>query len=82
MVGLDPSFWYVKDPLRFQEWVDITQNRITDRLAERIRKDFGARYAFVDTDHGALKASFNADPDMRNVYQDAEGTIYVIEERP
>ncbi len=82
MVGLDPSFWYVKDPVRFQEWVDITQNRITDRLGERIIEDFGAQYAFVDTDHATLKAAFDTDPQMRNVYQDAEGTIYVIDEKP
>lgn len=82
MVGLDPSFWYVKDPVRFQEWVDMTQNRITDRLGERILNDFGARYAFVDTDHAALKKAFDSDPQIRNVYQDAEGTIYVINEKP
>ncbi|MDP1760054.1 MAG: hypothetical protein Q8L01_01140 [Candidatus Woesebacteria bacterium] len=78
LVGLDPTFMYVKDRALFKEWVDITQSKIKDRLAERVSNDFGAEYAFVDTDHAELKKSFESDSRFRLQYNDAEGTIFKI----
>ncbi len=79
LVGLDPAFWFVRDPERFQEWVDMTQSRITDNLAERIVTDFGSHYAFVDRDHRALEKAFSNDPRMIKVYGDGDGTIFFVE---
>jgi hypothetical protein len=78
LVALDPTFMYVKDQPLFEEWVGITQSKIGDRLADRIRYDFGADYAFVDKDHPALRAAFDADKGLHLLYADPEGAIYSV----
>lgn len=78
LVALDPTFMYVKDKALYEEWVGITRSTISDRLSERIRDDFGADYAFVDAEHPALRAAFDADPGMRLLYSDREGAIYSV----
>lgn len=78
LVALDPTFMYLKYPELYREWVEITQSRTTDRLAERIKDDFGASYAFVDAEHPRLKASLDAEPRLKPVYFDKEGTIYEV----
>jgi hypothetical protein len=79
LVGLDPAFMYVKDPKLFDDWVKITQAKITDRLAERIKNDFGAEYVFLDKDHVSLRAAVNSDRRIKLLYSDDEGAVYKVE---
>ncbi len=78
IVGLDPAFMYVHNPDRYWQWVRETKGEGEDRIGREIARDFGASYAFVDSDHHDLAARFAADSDMIEVYRDAEGIIYAL----
>lgn len=78
LVGLDPSFMYAKSPDRYWQWVRETRGEGEDRIGREMARDFGAAYAFVDSDHKDLAARFAADHEMTEVYRDADGIIYAL----
>lgn len=80
MVGLDPAFWYVKDPAHFDEWVQMTRGKITDDMASRVKNDFGASYVLIDTKHPDMKKAFDEEKNAVLLYSDADGYVYGIKE--
>ncbi|TAK05139.1 hypothetical protein EPO33_04120 [Patescibacteria group bacterium] len=78
LVGLDPSFMYVRNKEKYWQWVRETRGEGEDRIGREMARDFGAAYAFVDSDHEELAARFAADHEMTEVYRDADGIIYAL----
>lgn len=78
LVGLDPTFMYVKSPERYWTWVRQTRGEGQDRIGQELARTFGAQYAFVDMDHRALAARFAADGEMVEVYRDQDGILYAL----
>ncbi len=78
LVGLDPTFMYVKSPERYWTWVRQTRGEGEDRIGRELVRTFGARYAFVDMEHRALAARFAADSEMIEVYRDQDGILYAL----
>lgn len=76
VAGLDPTFLYLADPVRYRQWVDITIGKRRSGIADTVRNSFGARYVFIDKAHTAMRDAVAADPAMRLVYEDSEAWIY------
>jgi len=51
LVGLDPVFMDQFDHRLYEEFAAITRGEISDRLPERFKADFKARYVIIDNDH-------------------------------
>lgn len=77
LTGLDPTFSYMADAQRYQEWVNITTGRDTQNLNDRIQEDFGAQYAVIDQDHGAVATALNRSG-ARVVYEDDVVQIFEL----
>jgi hypothetical protein len=76
--GLDPTFLYRQDPIRFQQFVDITTGKRHRRIAQIIVRLFDSRYVLVEHDHEAMRGVIEADTNFQKVYEDDQATIYSI----
>lgn len=78
IVGLDPTFMYLKDKDKYWQWVNITTGRMTGDVAGVIRNSFNASYVFVSRDHEAMDKLIVAQTDFPLVYEDADARIYKV----
>lgn len=79
VAGLDPTFLYTADPVRYQTWVAISTGTYQGDLRQGLR-ELEASYAFVDAEHRAMNDLMDANPGVvRQVYADGEATIYAVE---
>ncbi len=76
--GLDQTFLYRQDPLRYAYWLDITMGKRKTGVAETISRMFGARFVMVKNSHTAMLQPIEADPHMHLVYKDDEVSIFAI----
>lgn len=76
--GLDPTFLYRQDPIRFQQFVDITTGQRHRRVAQVIVGLFDSRYVLVEKDHEAMRRVIEADTNFEKAYEDDQVTIYSI----
>ena len=76
-MGLDPTYFERADPVRYSEWVDLTQGRGLD-LSESIRRDFGARYVVSDLKHKAFLQRAAADSQLTEVYRESHSVVYEV----
>ncbi|MEK9152043.1 MAG: hypothetical protein AAB692_01625 [Patescibacteria group bacterium] len=74
--GLDPTFFYRQDPLRYWQWVNITSGKRKSGLAEIIGGGFHAAAVLVEKDHKEMRRSVEADGNFKKVYSDDEVDIY------
>ncbi|MBT6691710.1 hypothetical protein HOB10_05275 [Candidatus Parcubacteria bacterium] len=77
IVGLDPTFMYNFDANLQQEHTDITAGKIKGIVSEKIKKDFGADYVFIEKkEHAAFGNNLDMDSFATLVYEDEEVAIY------
>lgn len=78
LVGLDPTYLQVANPIVWNQWVAITQG-LVDRPSVLIQEMFGARYVVSDNSHEAFSQDAESDPAMQLVYQDEHSQIWMID---
>ncbi|MFH1046949.1 MAG: hypothetical protein V1738_01480 [Patescibacteria group bacterium] len=76
LAGLDPTFFYLKDPASFATWREATAGRVRDISA--VVRFYDSKYAFVTSDQTDLRRAIEADEDFELVYQDDEARVYMI----
>lgn len=76
IVGLDPTFMYRKNPDAYRTWVEITTGRRLSGVAETAKRDFDARFLFVENDHEGMLNALRVDPHLSPAYHDDEVTIF------
>jgi len=71
IVALDPTFFYMKDPKLYHLWYTLLREPPAD-AAERIRKDFGARFvlSFWDSRWINFYNALSSDPSVRMLLND------------
>lgn len=77
LVGLDPTYMQIYDPLLYDEWVAITRGRV-ERPSEAITSRFASLYVLTDLDHGAFIRQADADTGLELVYEDQYARIYRV----
>lgn len=77
LVGLDPTYLQCANPELWNEWVDITQGRVS-QPSQAIQSRFGAQYVVSDTRHDDFEDQARNDPNMEMVYQDRYNYIWRI----
>ncbi len=78
IVGLDPTFLYLRDPVRYDLWVDVTTGKVPRGAAKLVQRIFDANLVFIATGHDAMLHAFEADPNAVLVYKDADAAIFSI----
>ncbi|MCA9886113.1 MAG: hypothetical protein KC708_24235 [Anaerolineae bacterium] len=79
LVGLDPTYLQVANPVLWNQWVAITQG-LVDRPSVLIQEMFDAKYVVSDNNHEAFSQDAESDPAMQLVYQDEYSLIWLIHE--
>jgi hypothetical protein len=74
IAGLDPTFFYLKDPSLFVVWRSAAENRVTD-LSKTI-ESFSARYVLARKDEAQFLFALASDQDFRLVYEDEEVKVF------
>jgi hypothetical protein len=77
LIGLDPTYMQLYDPVLYDRWVRITEANVDD-LSDAIVNDFTARYVHTDVFHGDFIVAAANDPDMVEVYRDEDAILYYI----
>lgn len=80
MSGLDPTFFYRHDTLRYWQWVHLTIGKRRAGVESLIRGSFGARYVLIEKDHDGMRDAVAADGAFVRVYSDDEVDIYELED--
>ncbi len=76
LTGLDPTFMYQRDPVKYRQYAEITLGHSRARLKEVLKKDFNSSYVFLDRQHTALERQLKFSGDFLKVYEDEEAKIY------
>lgn len=77
--GLDPTFFYLKNPQLYEEWVKIGRGQITDKLTEKIKNDFGATWILVKNNETEFLSALRQTHDLKLRFTDQEAQIYEIQ---
>lgn len=77
LVGLDPTYLEIADPALWDDWVDITQGKVTEP-SQVIQTRFGADYVVSDRQHDKFIQRAKQDPNMQLVYQDRYNYVWQI----
>ena len=78
VVGLDPTFMYRFDPVRYWQWERVTTGRERVKLYDVIANRFGARYVLVGSEQSAMGKLVAKNPGFREVYHDQEARIFAV----
>ena len=78
IVGLDPTFFYLHDSVRYTLWVAVTTGKVPRGAASLVRRMFGANLVFIANGHEQMLHAFEKDPDAILVYKDADAEIFAI----
>lgn len=76
VAGLDPTFFYLKDPARYWVWVDLTTGKIKENISAILQSSFQSTTLFATKDHEELISNLENDPLMKKVFEDDEAVIY------
>lgn len=77
LVGLDPTYLQLANPLAWDNWVAITQGDV-EQPSALIRRQFGAAYVVSDTRHGDFIEQASADPGLLLVYRDDHAFVWQL----
>jgi hypothetical protein len=77
LIGLDPTYLYLKDPDLFDLWVKITQGRV-QIPSESIYQRFAAEYVFTDLSHEKFIDRASEDSRLEELYRDEEAIVYQV----
>ncbi|MCX6779549.1 MAG: hypothetical protein NTU97_05000 [Candidatus Magasanikbacteria bacterium] len=76
IIGLDPTFFYLKNKELYQEWKDVGQGKIRQNLAEKIKKDFGAQWILVKNSEIELLSAIRKNKNFKLRFADKDAKIY------
>lgn len=76
IAGLDPTFFYLKNPEKHRAWVDITTGKFEGDPTEVIQNDLQASWVFLTKDHVGMDAIIRNRTTFPLVYEDDEAKIY------
>ena len=77
LIGLDPTYLYMKDPDLFELWVEITKGREKGPSVP-IYERFAAKYVITDLAHDGFIDQASEDSGMEELYRDDEAIIYRV----
>ena len=77
LIGLDPTYLYMKDPDLFELWVEITKGREPGPSVP-IYERFAAEYVITDLSHNGFIDQASEDSGMEELYRDDEAIIYQV----
>lgn len=77
LVGLDPTYFQIKEPELFDLWVDITQGK-EKNPSKLIRNSFASNYVFTDLKHNKFIDRADEDQGLVEVYRDEDAIIYHV----
>jgi len=75
--GLDPTYLELYDAALFEQWVDISKGRV-EHPSEKIQELFDGDYVFSDLNHEDFIEQAAADPNLEEIYRDADAVIYAV----
>lgn len=78
IVGLDPTFMYLKDKTNYIKWWEITRGKHIDEMYKIIKQDFGAKYVFTTVKHKDFIWVLDNNFYFKKIYQDNEAIIYQV----
>lgn len=78
IVGLDPTFMQIKDPVLYDKWVAITRGEV-EQPARHIHEDFTSDYVLTDLNHESFISRAGEDPELVEVYRDEQAAVYQVE---
>ena len=78
LAGLDPTFFYEYDPIRYSFWREATAGSYGGDLHSLIKDDFGAKFVFTDHKHKKLQKTLRADSRFELMHDDADGSVYRV----
>lgn len=79
IVGLDPMFMYTYDKDKYRLYQAITEGRVMNP-GRLIRREFNARFVFLDRFHPELYKTLKDDPSVKEVFEDKGGIVFEITE--
>ena len=77
LVGLDPTYLQLYNPVLYDEWVEITQGRL-EGPSMSIEARFGSQYVLTDLQHKDFIESADEDPGLIEVYRDDDAIVYRV----
>jgi hypothetical protein len=77
LIGLDPTYLYLKEPDLFELWVEITKGRELGPSVP-IYERFAAEYVITDLAHDGFIDQASEDPGMEELYRDDEAIVYRV----
>jgi hypothetical protein len=77
IVGLDPMYMYTFDRDKYRIYKAITEGRVVNP-GRLIRKEFNARYVFLDRTHDELYRTLEHDPVVKKVYEDRGALVFEV----
>jgi hypothetical protein len=77
-VGLDPTYMELHNPSLYEEWVEVTQGKVSE-VGLFIAERFGAQYVFSDLSHENFLRRAADDPVLLEIYRDNTAVIFKIE---
>lgn len=77
--GLDPTFFYLKNPKLYEEWVKIGHGQIITDLAKKIKTDFGTKWILVKNNETEFLSALKQSPNLKLRFADQEAQIYEIQ---
>jgi len=78
MNGMDPTFMYRHDPVKFFIWQSISDGAQERGSALLMKRVFGARFAIIGSRSDKLQDIMNKDPLVRIIFSDPDFTVYRI----
>ena len=79
IAGLDPTFFYRRDPVRYWQWVQITTGATTSGAVQIAKQSFGAAAFMIEKKHSAMQGVIANDPAVRLAYEDNDAWVYLIQ---
>lgn len=77
IVGLDPMYLYTYDARKYKLYQKVTRGKLK-RPARLIKKEFRARYIFLDANHQGLYRNLAKDNNAKLVYKDVKSSVFEI----
>ena len=77
LVGLDPTYMQLYDPVLYDLWVDITRGDVKDP-SQIIASTFASRYVLTDLNHRDFLLIAAEDIGLKEAYRDDQSVIFEV----
>jgi hypothetical protein len=78
VAGLDPTFFWRQDPVKYQLWDDIGSGRRRAELPRILKSEFSTDVVFVRAEGDPLKRVIEKNPSFKRVYADSEAEVWRV----